>query len=449
MNFAGVNGLPSGVWNRDANNLMPRIGLAYSLNNKTVIRAGYGLFYTFMGVRRGDVIQSGFSFTTQVTATQDSGLHFIADIKNPFPTGAIEPPGSSLGPNTFVGQGISFFEPNVKTPYGQRWQFSVQRELPARLLLEADYIGDRGVSLETTRDLNALPLQYLSRSASRDNVTNAFLTANVANPFANLVPTAPGRNGSTVSRQSLLVSYPQFTGVSVNTNQGYSNYHSLALRVEKRFAKGYQFQGGYTFSKFMEATGYLNGADSMPARVISDQDYPHRFNLSFIYELPIGRGRAVLGSAGRFTNALAGGWQVQGIYVWQSGPALGFGNAIYYGGDLKDAVLPSSERTIDRWFDTSKFERNTANQLVSSVRVLSSRFGAIRGPNNDNWDLSVLKNTRITEKIKAQFRAEFLNAMNHPFFNTPGTDQYSTAFGTISSTRGYARRIQLGIKLIY
>jgi hypothetical protein len=414
-----------------------------------VLRAGYGIFYTFMGVRRGDVIQSGYSFTTQVTATQDNGLSFLTDIRNPFPNGAIDPPGASLGPNTFLGQGISFFEPNVKTPYGQRWQASIQRELPARLLLEVDYIGDRGVSLETTRDLNALPLQYLSRSASRDNVTNALLTANVANPFAGLVPTAPGRNGAQVSRQSLLVRYPQFTSVTVNTNQGYSNYHSAAIRVEKRFSKGVQFQGGYTFSKFTEATGYLNAADVMPANVISDQDYPHRFNLSFIYELPIGKGRALLGNAGRFTNAIIGGWQVNGIYVWQSGPALGFGNAIYYGGDLKDVVLSGDERTIDRWFDTSKFERNSALQLVSNVRVLSARFGGIRGPNPSNWDLSALKNTKITEKVKVQFRGEFLNAFNHPFFATPGTDPANTAFGTISATRGYARRIQLGIKLMY
>ncbi len=449
VTFAGVNSQPSGVWNRDANNLMPRIGFAYSINDKTVIRGGYGIFYTFMGIRRGDVIQSGFSFTTQVTATQDSGLHFIADIKNPFPNGAIEPPGASLGPNTFVGQGVSFFEPDVKTPYGQRWQVSIQRELPKRLVLEVDYVGDRGVALETTRDLNALPLQYLSKSPSRDNTTNSFLTANVANPFAGLVPTAPGRNGATVSRQSLLVRYPQFTSVSVNTNQGYSSYHSGAIRIEKRMSKGLQLQAGYTFSKFMEATGYLNGGDAMPAYVISDQDYPHRFNASFIYELPIGRGKAILGSAGGFSNAVLGGWQVQGIYVWQSGPALGFGNAIYYRGDLKDVVLPSSERTIDRWFDTSGFEKNSSLQLVSNVRVLSARFGAIRGPNPNNWDLSTIKNTKITEKVKLQFRAEFLNAMNHPFFNTPSTSPSDSAFGTISSTRGYARRIQLGIKVLY
>ena len=163
----------------------------------------------------------------------------------------------------------------------------------------------------------------------------------------------------------------------------------------------------------------------------------------------LGKGRAVLGTAGRFTNAILGGWQVQGIYVWQSGQALGFGNAIYYGGDLRDVVLPGSERTIDRWFDASLFERNNGNQLVSNVRVLAPRYAFARGPNPSNWDLSTIKNTKITEKVRFQFRGEFLNAFNHPFFANPNTDPANTAFGTITATRGYARRIQLGIKLIY
>jgi hypothetical protein len=455
LTFAGVNGQPSGVWNRDSNNIMPRIGLAYSLNNKTVIRTGYGIFYTFMGVRRGDVIQSGYSFTTQVNATQDSGLTFLANIANPFPNGIIEPPGASQGVNTFVGTGVSFFEPNIKTPYGQRWHFSIQRELPSRMMFEASYMGDRGVALETTRDLNAIPLQYLSRTPTRDNTTNAYNTANVANPFAGLVPQQPGRNGVNIQRQELWRAFPQFTSVSLNTNQGYSTYHSLAVRIDKRFSRGYTFQAGYTFSKFLEATGYLNGADPMPVYTISDQDYPHRVNLSFIYELPFGKGRAILGTAPRGVNALVAGWQVQGLYVWQSGPALGFGNSIFFGSNINDIVLPTDQRNIDRWFNTQLFENardysgSTNRQLVNSVRTMSPRFGGIRGPNPVNWDLSALKNTKITEKLDMQIRGEFLNAMNHPFFAAPNTDPANTAFGTIVNTRGYARRIQLGIKLIY
>jgi hypothetical protein len=236
--------------------------------------------------------------------------------------------------------------------------------------------------------------------------------------------------------------------VSTTNNQGYSTYHSLAIEVDRRFAKGFTIQGGYTFSKFMEATAYLNGADPMPAYTISDQDVPHRLSMSFIYELPFGKGRALLGNAPRGANALVSGWQVQGIFVRQTGFPLGFGNMLFYG-DIKKIALDKSERTVDRWFDTSMFERVNTRALVSNVRVAPLRWSGVRSPGPNNWDLSVLKNTNIGERFNVQIRGEFLNAMNTPFFNVPSTDQYNTAFGTITSTLGYARRIQLGVKLIY
>ncbi len=447
VTFAGIGGQREGVWNRDANNFMPRLGLAYQLNPKTVIRGGYGVFFSFMGVRRGDVIQTGYSFTTNLVPTLDSGLTFIANLANPFPTGVTEPPGASLGAATFLGQDITFFEPNVLTPYGQRWQFSIQRELPGRIVLETTYMGNRGTKIEVNRNLNAVPLQYLSTSPARDDVRNSYLTQNLPNPFVSLLP-GTGRNGTNVGRSALLVAYPQFTGVTVNNNQGYSTYHAFSLELDKRFSRGYTVQAGYTFSKFMEATGYLNGADQGPAYTISDQDIPHRLSMSFIYELPFGKGKSLLSSAPRGLSAIISGWQVQGIHVRQMGQALGFGNMLFYG-DIKSIALPRDQRTIDRWFDTSKFERSTTRALVNNARVAPLRYSGIRGPGGNNWDLSAIKYTNINERFKVEIRGEFLNAFNHPLFANPSTDQYNTAFGTIVNTRGYARRIQLGIKLIY
>lgn len=446
LTFAGVGSNPSTVWNRDNNNFMPRIGIAYNITPKTVVRASYGIFYAFMGVRRGDVIQSGFSQTTNVVPTLD-GVNFLATIANPFPDGFISPPGSSAGVNTFLGQGISFFEPNLKTPYNQRWTFAVQRQLPGRTVFELNYAGSRGTALEATRELNGTPLQYLSRSPVRDDVTNNYLGANVPNPFAGLLP-GTSRNGVNIGRASLLVAYPQFSSVQTTTNQGFSTYHSLAVEVDKRFSKGFTIQGGYTFSKFMEATAYLNAADPLPNYVISDQDIPHRFNMTFIYELPFGKGRRFFATAPRGVNYVIGGWQIQGIHVRQAGSALGFGNMLLYG-TLKDVVLPGDQRTIDRWFNTSIFERSNSRSLVSNMRVAAARFAGVRGPGTVNYDLSILKNTSITEKVRFEIRGEFLNATNTPIFANPNTDQYNTAFGTITATRGYARRIQLGIKLIY
>ncbi len=448
LTFAGVGGLPRTLWERDKNNFMPRIGFAYSVAKKTVLRGGYGVYFSFLGTRRGDVIQSGFSQRTNLIPSLDGGLTFVAALANPFPNGIQEPPGTSLGPMTFAGQSVTFFNTRPLAPYMQRWQVSIQRELPHRIVADIGYVGNRGTHIETNRNLNALPIQYLSRTGVRDEATINYLSANLPNPFNPLLP-GTGRAGTLISRSDLLRAYPHFTSLNTTTNEGYSWYHSLQAKVDKRFSAGYTFQAAYTWSKFMEATGFLNDGDPAPAKVISDQDFPHRLSVSGIYELPFGRGRKWLANTHSVLAKIVSGWQVQGIYAGQSGQALGFGNAIFTG-NLKDIPLPKSQRTVQRWFNTEAgFERDSRKQLGSNLRALSLRFSGIRGDGINNFDLSVIKDTRINETMKVQFRGEFVNALNHALFSNPNTDPYSTAFGTITSEKGYPRRIQLGLKFIY
>jgi hypothetical protein len=447
--FAGIGGQPNTLWDRQTKNIMPRFGLAYSLDRKTVLRAGYGLFFTSMGLRRGDVVQSGFSYTTNLVPTLDNGLTFIANLANPFPTGVTEPVGAAAGVNTFLGQGVTSFNTGLKTPYMQRWQFSAQRELPGRMVVEASYVGNRGTRIEINRDLNATPLQYLSTLPVRDQPKIDYLSTNLPNPFAGLLP-GTGRNGASIGRSALFAAYPQFTSVTTTNNQGYSWYHSLQMKIDKRFSRGFTMQGTYTYSKFMQATEYLNGGDPTPTRVISDQDFPHRLAASGIWELPFGRGRKLAPNVSRGVNLLINGWQLQGIYTFQSGPPLSWGNYILYGSP-NDIVLPPDQRSAEKWFNTSNtlWETASAKQLGSNVRTFPLRFSGIRSMATNNWDLSVIKNTRITEKLNIQFRAESLNAFNHQTFAAPNTTPSSTAFGTVTGIRGYPRRLQMGIKAIF
>jgi hypothetical protein len=447
--FAGVNGQPETLWNRQTKNFMPRVGLAYSLDKKTVLRAGYGVFFTSMGLRRGDVIQSGYSFTTSLVPTLDNGLTFIANLANPFPNGVTEPVGATAGVNTFLGQGVTAFNADLKTPYMQRWQFGVQRELPGRVVLETSYVGNRGTRIEINHDLNAIPTQYLSTSPTRDQARIDYLSTNLPNPFAGLLP-GTSRNGSTISRQTLFSAYPQFTSVTTSTNQGYSWYHSLQIKADKRFSRGFTLQGTYTWSKFMQATEYLNGSDPRPTEVISDQDFPHRLAASGIWELPFGRGRKLASNVGRGVNMLVNGWQVQGIYTFQSGGPLAWSNYILYGAP-DQIVLPSSQRSAEQWFSTSSslWERATNRQLSNNVRTFPIRFPGIRSMATNNWDFSVIKNTKPTEKLNIQFRAESLNVFNHQTFAGPNTTPTSTAFGTVTAIRGYPRRLQIGVKAIF
>jgi hypothetical protein len=429
---------------------MPRIGLAYSLRNHTVLRAGYGIFFGFLGTRRTDVIQNGFTSNQNLTPSLDGGLSFVATLANPFPNGIQAPTGASLGTMTFVGQAVSFFNPKPLTPYMQRWEFDIQRELPHRVLIDVAYVGNRGTHLEVTRNLDALPNQYLSTTGSRDNATISFLSANVANPFYGLLPTSAPLATAVTNRAQLLLPYPQFTSISSTNNQGYSWYHSLQVKVEKRLSSGFTIQGAWTWSKFMEATAYLNPGDSTPAKVISDQDYPMRISISAIYELPLGRGRRFLANTSRTVNAIIGGWQVNGVEVGQSGQALGFGN-MFFSGNLHDIVLPVGQRTPQRWFNTDAgFVRNSALQPLYNYINYSVRFTGIRSDGINNFDLSAIKNVPIHgDRLRLQIRCEALNAFNHVMFSNPNTTPSSSAFGTVTTEKDIPRRVQVGIKILW
>jgi hypothetical protein len=451
LTFAGANGQSRGLWRGDHNNFAPRIGLAYQLTPKTVIRTGYGIFYDVVGVDRDGVNQGGFNQPTNLIPTLDNGQTFIATLANPFPNGIDVAAGASGGLNTFLGRGISFFNEDSLNPYMQRWSFSIQRELPGRVVADVSYVGNRGTHLSVPYEINAVPRQYLSTSPVRDQAAIDFLSQQVSNPFAGLPQFAgTGLSAQRVSRGQLLRPYPQFTSVTVDLPTGISWYHSLQAGVEKRMSGGLTFQSSWTWSKFMERTALLNDTDPRPEQVISPQDYTHRFVLSTIYELPIGRGKPLFTSMSGWRQYLFGGWQLQGWYEGQTGDPLGFGNAIFTG-NLKDIPIPVSERRAERWFNIDAgFNRNSQQQLASNIQTLSSRFTGIRADGINNFDLSLFKNFRIKERWTAQFRVETYNSLNHVQFGTPNTAPVNTAFGSITAEKGHGQRqVTFGAKLMF
>jgi hypothetical protein len=435
-------------------NFMPRLGLAYQLDDKTVIRSGYGIFFGFLGQRRGDVIQAGFSQNTPLNVTLNNGLTFLETLSNPFASGIIKPVGNAAGTQTFLGQSISFFNQNPSTPYMQRWELGIQRQLGS-YAAEIAYVGNRGTHIETTRNINATPNQYLSTSATRDQARIDYLSKSVPNPFAGLMPATAGSvfRSTTIARERLLRPFPQFDQVTTTTNEGYSWYHSLQMRIDKRFANGYTIGASYTYSKFMEATDFLNAGDARPSEVIAGDDRPHRLTVSGIYELPFGQGRRFLGTSNPVFSRIVSGWQISGIYAYQSGPAIGNWGNVIYNGNLGDLTLSRDQQTVQKWFNTAGFEKDSAKQLASNVRTFPLRFGFLRADYISNYDLSVLKSTRITEKVNLQFRAEFLNAFNTPLLFTTQINLNPTqaTFGGLNATtqENYARRLQFSLKLVY
>lgn len=430
--FSGVGGVPRGLWDMDRNNFAPRVGLAWSLRPRLVVRAGYGVFFTSLGADRYDVYQQGFSQSTNLVASLDNGQTFVGTLANPFPNGLIEPPGAAGGLTTYVGRAPGFMTPQRKAGYLQRWSFNVQREFPHRVLVSLGYIGSRGTGLPLSKELNPVPAEYLSRSPERDQATINRLTRAVSNPFFGLPEfTGSSLQGRTVQALQLLRPYPHFTGISTTWDSGFSWYHALLVRAERRLAKGFMVQGSYTWSKFMEAIENLNASDIHPHHVVSPQDRPHRFVASGIYEFPFGRGRKWIRSNG-WKNYVFGGWSAQGIYQGQSGPPIGFGNIIFRG-NLHDIVLPRSERKVERWFNVDAgFERNSALALAQNIRTFPLRLTGLRADGYNNWDLSMFKTFRFKERYSAQLRVEAQDAMNHAMFSAPNTAPANTAFGTVT-----------------
>jgi hypothetical protein len=446
LTFAGVNGAPRSLWRPDRNNVMPRAGLAYRLFEKTVIRAGYGVFFVPATIDRLTVNQSGFVLRNDIVPSANNGLQFTATLANPFPNGVQSPPGASAGLATDLGRALSFFNENFQNAYQQRWSFGVQQQFGATLL-SVSYVGNRGTGLAVSRNINAVPEQYLSKSPVRDQTTITLLTGQVNNPFFNLIP-GTTLNTRTIGRQQLLRPFPQFLDINSDEPVGYSWYHALQSRVERRFMKGFTLTGTWTWSKFMEATSYLNPTDARPHEVISDLDRTHRFTATGIYELPFGRGRKLLRKTHPIAEGVIGGWQVQGVWQFNTGAPLGFGNSILLG-DIRDVPLGRNERTFDRWFRTELFDRDATRQLANNLRTLPLRFGGIRGAELNVWNLSAMKKFRVREGINLQFRSEFLNAFNRSGLGAPNTAPANTLFGRVTTTSGFPRQIHFALKLTF
>lgn len=474
--FAGVD-TGSGLYNTPKNGFLPRIGAAYALNDKTVLRGGFGVYQGFLGERRGDVSQHGFSqTTTQPLTVGPTGAPVPHLLTNPFPSGITEPSGNALGRQTALGQNIVFFNQNPDVPKHYRWSFGIQRELWGGWTIEAVYAGDKATDIEIARNINAQPLNTLNTDNSRtvaQQTNNTQLGGNVQNPYCNTIVNNVCTSGALfvgaggqISRRQLLLPFPNFGSITTSNNDGESWYHSAQISVNKRFADGYAIQFAYTRSKWIEAVEYLNAADPLPNRAIGVQDVPNRFSMSAFYEFPFGKGKTFFSGANKLVDAIIGGWQIQGTFVYQSGFPIRFANdAFYLGGKI---AIPRDQQTVARWFNTQAFVSvvggtptctgttgaNCATP-VDHLRTLPFYFADVRSDPINNVDLGLRKDVHIREGMKVQLRMEFINAFNHPLLNAGNASTVvnpaSATFGQIvaSNQQNYARRMQLAAKFIF
>lgn len=429
---------------RDGNNIQPRVGVAYRLTNTTVLRGGFGLTYTPTFTTGGNL---GFSTTTSYVASTDGGLTPANRLSNPYPDGILVPPGRSLGLLTMVGRDISAAWWGREIPNVWQFSFGLQQQLPLRMVLDVSYVGNRSRDFSTSKNINFVPAEYLKLGTE--------LLTQVPNPLAGLLPGSP-YNGPTVPRQQLLRPYPHFGNITISQWPfGYTSYNALQASLEKRLSHGLHFRVSYTWSKPMTATGYLNDQDPLekPARWQSSEPN-HMFVLSGGYELPFFRnGRGIL-------RQVAGGWQTNFIVRAMAGTLISAPSGAYSSG-----VNPKLDKpTMQRWFNTCTLLTTGVRQNCASpdepvawiqqppftLRTLSFTLPGIRTDPPVTADVSLFKDFPIHERWKLQFRAEAFNLTNTPMFGAPNTSLTSASFGQVTPAQTNDPRIvQLALRLMF
>lgn len=459
--FAGVGGARNTLWNGDQNNFMPRVGVAYKLTETLVFRAGYGMYYASnVGVQDKDVPQTGYSQSTPLVASTDQGLTFIGTLADPFPAiqaggvRFITPPGNTLGLAQNLGRGYSFLDAGLRNPYQHRWRAGLQYQFLKDMVAEIAYLGSISKDIEpndpndVSVTLSALPEQYWATGNVRDSVNNTLLTGMVTNPFRGLIP-GTGLDGNTVSRVTLLRPYPHMNGLRMNgLPDGRSSFHSMEVRLEKRFSAGWTVLTSFTKVKQIDQVARLNEFDKTLDKTISGDDRTHRLVVSGIYEFPFGKGRRFGGDMPWYLNTFAGGWQMGVIYQYQTGEPLSFGNLFYTGCTCN--IYTDAARSVDLAFNTGGFVTTSNDQPAFHRRVFPVRpDNRLRRDKLNLWDINVVKNINFSEESKLQLKVDLLNAFNHPLFSSPNTGPTSSNFGKITGMWGLPRAIQFNVHFLF
>jgi hypothetical protein len=476
--------------NTNFGGIAPRLGLAYRLTPKLVLRGGYGIFYNpsqfvAAGASGSTGGLDGYdSITSWTTTYQGDGATPWGRLSNPFPSGLVFPSGNTLGAMTSVGTGISEYLRNWNAlPYTQTWNGGFQYQLPGGMVVEANYIGTKGTHLYFG---GAGALNHLGswvESASPSEISN--LISYVNNPFYGYItnPTYPLSN-PTVQALQLLYQYPQYTGISAQYPPfANSIYNAFQLRIEKRLSHGLQLLANYTNSKAIDDasvgtnTTWLGGSHSLVdpnnfklERSVSQYDIPQVLNIAYVYQLPFGRGKHWGGSWNRWMDGLLGGWQTNGMWRFDDGQPMGLGMqgglALPGGyGQRPDLLGPLRENPRSKWFCSNPgcgfFSNQGATTESTDVAVVPPDYtlgtaprelDSPRVPGTSTSALSLFKEinmTKVREGARAELRLESFNALNHPQFGGPNTTVNGGSFGLMTWQANSPREVQIALKLYW
>jgi hypothetical protein len=501
--YLGQNGFNAAT--KGTHILLPKTGVVYSFNDKTVLRAGWGMYMDTLNNNntRPDVF--GYNQSTSTPLSNDAGLTFCCGVgasaniaagrtpvHDPFPVRADGtrfdvPLQNKLGNIPRVGRGFGSLPWNFRPALQHRWRVGVQREILSNTLLDISYNGAWS-EIPVNQRVDFLPQQYWSTGNVRNQNNDNFLNGNVSNPYN--IGNLSGLRASDPTTYNYLAGQGFFTrtvmplnqllrqyghmsgltgarpGIDWKKFQGYNRYHDMQLLVERRYQKGITTSFMYTRAQSDVADFYANEFDERPTERINNNVLPHRLAWTMIWETPFGKGRQYL--KGGPLGHVVGNWNLSWIYQRQSGPATDWGNRFFYGDLNQLETLARSDELrktdIRQWFDGALafrgsgaipqgfvgFEGRGANQPGSyHVRVFPARLNAIRSDGIRNWDVKVerLFPIKPERQIQARFSVDLLNATNHTNFSGPVTDPSNSNFGRVNGQRGLPRIIQFNLRV--
>lgn len=481
----------------DLNNFGPRIGFAYGLNDRTVIRGGAGIYYGLNFATNWQYGGTAWNGSAPFHATEgDAGFIQDGSMTNPFPDGLAFPQDGKYGPLTLYGfDNFNHAGQKVRNAEMYQWNLGIQHQFAGSFLLEVNYSANRSTHLpwnKTLRNHNFVSAEDRVQCDPEDPSIcgTAYLNEQVPNPFQYLFVQLPGMpaplfneptsnyNNDTISRLSLLLPYPQFGAFYSYTPFAASSlYNALQVRFEKRFSHGLAFTGNYTHSHFTSTSdsganstlgsalgrnGDVQDKNNLAAeQSISANDTPNRFVIAATYELPFGRGRAIGSNWNRAVDAVFGGWKLSSFVTLQSGQPLAIrmsSNRIAGGaqrpnliGDPCTGLSPHDVVSGKGYYLNFDAFKNPGDEVAGSTpRYISTcRTDPIR-----NLDQSVSKTFTFRENMTLEIRGEFFNIFNHPNFGAPNTRFNPSGQGSFglfqdSQPSNQWRHGQIGIRFAF
>jgi len=463
--------------NADMNNIGPRLGFAYALDDKTVIRGGAGLYYGLSYATNWQYGGAAWSQDFDLHTSKDGQVTQYATMENPFPAGFVMPQGSKYGPLALWGyDNYNHAGQTNRNAEIYQWNLGVQRQLPGSTLIEVNYSANRSTHLPWKKS----PQNYnFVSAADREKYGTTGLAQQVANPFQylfsgpNAVFNEPDSiyNDATLPRLDLLRPYPQFGYFGAFPPfAATSRYDAMQVRFEKRYSIGLSFTGNYTLSHMTSTSdeganrwiGALSAGEPQDKNnlraehSVAANDTPQRFVIASIYELPFGRGRQYGSHMNRVLDAVAGGWKLNSFFTVQSGQPITVYNSRnrLSGGQQRPNLSgnPCSGAGIDavvngtaNYFNVAAFT-NPGDQLAGNApRYLAS----CRVPGIHSLDQGISKSFTIREGMFVEVRGEFFNFLNTPRFSAPGHAFGSGSFGVISSQANSPRHGQIGARFVF